>query len=203
MRRIKLTVTEKLAEMAVGIDFEDIPDKAVDVAKKVYLDIIGCALAGYTLMEAKQIIAAIKTYDRSPVSTIWGDGSKVSAPYAAYANCASGENTDNTGMYPPAPTAIALGEEVGADGKKLITALIAAKEVGARIGRGFGYETAMRRGFYGTGLLAPFLHAVAAGKMLTLTTEQMASAIGLAGVQCQGLWEPFDEGIRTKLMFHG
>lgn len=202
-----VTAAEKLGRLAAGLKFEDIPADVVDGAKDLILDTIGDSLGGLFEPEPRKIINALKRYDKSTTSTIWGERYKASVDNAAFANTASGEGNDfvaaagGIGVASIPATAISVGEEVKADGKTIITSIVAAIEVWWRIGSAMSNATLSKRAFYWPSL--PLGATIAAGKVLNLTNEQMTWALALAASTGAGMWEVFDEGIRAKLLFHG
>jgi 2-methylcitrate dehydratase PrpD len=86
------------------------------------------------------------------------------------------------------PPALAVAQELGADGRALIAAFVAGNEVMIRIGRATGH-TNEARGFHAPGTTGPFGGAVGAGHLLRLDASGMANALGIAGSLCGGLLE--------------
>ncbi|GAH54115.1 unnamed protein product, partial [marine sediment metagenome] len=168
-----VTAAEKLGRLAAGLKFEDIPADVVDGAKDLILDAIGNTLGGLSEPEPQKIITALKSYDKSPTSTIWGERYKSSVANAALANTASAEGNDfspaagGIGVTNIPATAISVGEEVKADGKTIITSIVAAIEVWWRIGSALSNATLSKRAFYWPSL--PLGATIAAGKVLNLT----------------------------------
>jgi 2-methylcitrate dehydratase PrpD len=98
--------------------------------------------------------------------------------------------------------AFALGEaNPAASGRDLITALVAADEVGVRVGlacKGGMFKT----GFHNQGTTGVFVAGAAAGKMLGLKAPQMQHALGIAGSQAAGLMAVQD-GAMAKALHSG
>lgn len=197
-----MTASEDLAKFATGFDFVQLPSDVVQFTKNMILDLVGNVLGGYTEPDPKRVINAIKSYDIGAGATIWGDGSMTSTGLAAFANTSSAEGNDYTfGWTGVIPSAFAVGEKTKADGKTVIAGIVAGFEVLKRVGQAMHDPTMHKRGFYWPEL--PLGATVAAGKVLNLTAEQMTWALGLAGSSGTAAWFPFDEGLRTKLFFHG
>jgi len=122
----------------------------------------------------------------------------VQAPQAAFANgvMAHAFELDNVrqpgaGVHPGATVflpALAMAEERKADGKALLTALVAGCEVMSRIGVAAG-NSLEKRGFHAPALTGTFGSAVAAGRLLGLNERQMVYALGIAGSYSGGLLE--------------
>jgi 2-methylcitrate dehydratase PrpD len=109
------------------------------------------------------------------------------------------DDTHVRGMGHPSapliPAVLAVAEWKGASGKAALEAFIAGFEVETRIGRGMGLKH-YDRGWHSTATFGRFGAAVAAGKLLGLSLEQMKMAMGLAGTQAAGLRLVF--GTMTK-----
>lgn len=88
------------------------------------------------------------------------------------------------------PAALAMAEARGADGARLMQALAVGFEVACRIGAWLGrphYEA----GFHQTGTSGAFGATAAAGRVLGLSADQMAQAIGLVATRAAGLKSQF------------
>src|SRR5687767_4212532 len=76
-----------LAEFSSSLSFDHIPTEVVDLTKRLLLDSLGCALAASTIGDAcPQTIQAMSELGGPGQSTILGTRTKVSAPFAAFAN---------------------------------------------------------------------------------------------------------------------
>ena len=137
--------TRKLAELVAHTSYEDLPPEVVERAKVVLLDTLSCAVAGYTKApeECGWIIRMAKELGGAPESTIWMDGTKVSALAAALANSCMVHTIDfdDTHLESVAHlgssllgAVLALGEKCHATGKEILTAFVLGFEVAARVG---------------------------------------------------------------------
>jgi 2-methylcitrate dehydratase PrpD len=88
------------------------------------------------------------------------------------------------------PALLALAESEGADGARLLAALVAGIELECRLGTllGPGHYAA---GFHATATVGAFGAAAACAHLLGLDEEQWLHAIGLAGTQAAGLKSAF------------
>lgn len=77
------------------------------------------------------------------------------------------------------PTAFAVAEMENKTGAELITAIVAAYEVAARIASHSGPKI-VSRGFRGSPIFGTFASATAAGKLLGLNKKELKNAIGCA-----------------------
>jgi 2-methylcitrate dehydratase PrpD len=98
------------------------------------------------------------------------------------------------------PTALSVGEAVGADGKAFLEAYIAASEVAIRVGltANFGFHD---HGLHATGVAGHFSSAVAAGRLFGLDSAQIATAQGIVGSTAMASQEFVADGAWNK-RFH-
>jgi 2-methylcitrate dehydratase PrpD len=93
------------------------------------------------------------------------------------------------------PALIAAGEDSGAGGRELILAHAAGFEVGAAIGRCVNPEHS-EKGWHPTATIGVFAVTAACARLLQLTVEQTATALGLATSLSAGIKANF--GTMTK-----
>ena len=187
--------TAHLAQFVAGLEYKAIPSEVISHIKLCSLDTLGCALYGSTLPWGKTIIQFVKECGKGKGALVWGDGSEVPSPNAPLANGTlvhSFELDDihrDAVLHPGAvtlPAADALVRQTGADGKHLLTALVAGYETGCRVGLGGG-ASQLRRGFHPSGTTGTFAAAAAAAKILCLEAGRTLHALGIAGTQSAGL----------------
>jgi 2-methylcitrate dehydratase PrpD len=102
---------------------------------------------------------------------------------------------------PVIPAAIAVGERIGASGQSVLTAMAAGYETMIRVSLATGPASSRLKGWHLTGTTGTFGAAAAAGHLLGLGQEEMASALGMAGTQSAGLWAFTADGAMSK-RFH-
>jgi 2-methylcitrate dehydratase PrpD len=122
-------------------------------------------------------------------STVWGTGEKTSCLWASLANsvassCLDADDGHRGALGHPGaviiPPAIAMGEKAGATGALLLEAIIIGYEVGLRAGVVMNRN--QERLFYGSGTWAAFGAAAATSKILGLSAEQCANALGIVEI---------------------
>jgi len=86
---------------------------------------------------------------------------------------------------------LALGTEIGADQRLMLSAFITGFEIGARLGSGGIGEAANARGWHATGVVGRLSAAAAASVLLGLDSMQAANALGIAATQTSGLVASF------------
>jgi 2-methylcitrate dehydratase PrpD len=191
-----MSPSRALAEFAVGLSYDDIPAEIVDVARNAIIDSMGVMIFGSTLPWSRIVIDYAMAYGSGGASTIMGTGLKVNTPFAALANGTLAHAFEMDNLRQPSagvhsgstivPALIAVAEEVGASGRDVLAAFVAASEVMSRIGIAAD-NTAEKLGFHSPGLTGTFGSAIAAGRLLGLDATRMNAAFGIAGSLCSGL----------------
>jgi 2-methylcitrate dehydratase PrpD len=186
--------TQRLAEFASSLTYEDLPEKVKDHVKNVLLDTLACAVAGRLGEETGQVSALASALAQSRESSIIG-GDKLSLAGATLLNgylitavtmCDAHRATLCHITPEVVPPALAIAERDGRNGRDLLVALAAGSEVMTRIGIGMDPPAFRARGWHAPGVLGPFGGAAAVGRLLSLDAETMAKAFGLAGSQAAG-----------------
>jgi 2-methylcitrate dehydratase PrpD len=191
--------TVKLAEFAVGLSYDDIPEAVKTRARDSIADTVATMIFGADLPWSRMIIDYARAMGGGGNSRIMGDGdAPVQAPFAALANGAlahafefDGATRPSSGVHPGATmvsSSVALAQERGFGGKELLTAFIAGAEVMIRIARATKHSNEAR-GFHAPGTTGPFGAAVACCKLMGFDTERMTNALGIAGSLSCGLVE--------------
>jgi aconitate decarboxylase len=205
-----MTLTEQLVEHVRRLEFDRLPEEAVAVARHVCLDGVGVTLAGAT--EPLGVGTLVTHYARElagpPQASVVAGGFKTSMTDAAFANgtMAHALDFDNTWYpmnHPTSPTLpaiLAIGEHSGSSGRDVVTALVAAFEVQARVRMAStGLHTG--KGFHKPGTTG-LMGAVAAGiKLFDLDEHQALMAFGVAGSRAGSL--SVNTGTMTKSSHSG
>jgi 2-methylcitrate dehydratase len=178
------TVAETLARYATSLKYEDLPADLVHETKRFLIDSIGCGLGGFAA-EPSQIankLAAGVSAQRG--ATVMCSGVKTSLDRAVFANGVMIRYLDFNdgylslgGGHPSDAIASVLStaEITGASGRDLITGTVLAYEVFCRVCDVFD----MRLLGIDSAMIAGLAAAVAAGRMLGLTQQQIVHAIGI------------------------
>jgi 2-methylcitrate dehydratase PrpD len=206
-----LDATRKLAEFSSGLRFEHLPAEVVAKAKASILDTLGCCIFGATLPPMKKLQAMVAGEGCAPVAAAFGTSMRTSASMAALFNGTSAHSFQldeihlESTLHPGSlalPAAFGLAEaDLAVTGRDLITAIVAANEVGIRVGlatKGGMFKT----GFHNQGTTGVFVAAVAAAHVLRLNAHQTQHALGIAGSQAAGLMAVQD-GAMTKSFHSG
>lgn len=195
---MKIGATKLLAHYVVRLRYRGIPPEVIERAKACVLDTLAVSLYGSTKPWSRSVLNVIRGLGLRGGCTVLGTRWKAQPPQAALANgtMAHAFELDNVrqpgaGVHPGATAflpALAVAEEKKADGKALLTALVAGCEVMSRIGVAAGNSLEVR-GFHAPALTGTFGSAVAAGRLLGLNEKQMINALGIAGSYSGGLME--------------
>ena len=182
--------TRRVAEYVADTRLEDVPAKAIEGAKLVALDTLGCGLAALDQPIARAIMDYVEGLGGRPDATVLGAGGfKTAAPMAAMANGCLVNILDFDGFFHvpthTLPAALAVGETVGASGRDVLEAFLLAAEVANRLQKVIEARRTESggptfRGWYHVSLYGPLAAALAAGKLLTLDVPHLQGAIGAA-----------------------
>jgi 2-methylcitrate dehydratase PrpD len=186
--------TQVLARFAATLSYDRIPESAREYAKDVLLDTLACAVAGHQGEETPQVAALAAGLAQSHESSIIG-GERASLAGATVLNGFLVTAVTMCDVHRPTlthitpevvPPALAIAERDNASGRDLLVALAAGFETMTRIGVGWDFPEARKRGWHGPGILGPFGGAAAVGRLIGLDADTMARAFGLAGSQAAG-----------------
>lgn len=204
------TLSGQLAEFALDLAYEDIPETVRERARHLMLDAIGIAYAsrGYHFAQATMNALASLGHGTSPVI---GGGRTLGARDAAIMNgvLAHGLDYDDThsrgvihATVSSFPLALALADQTKASGRDFLTAYVAAMETSTRLGavaKGGFHQV----GFHPTGLIGVFGATLAASRLLGLDREQAVMAQGVALSMAGGSLEFLQDGAWTKRLHPG
>lgn len=206
-----ITPSARLAAFAADLQFDDIPEAVVRRTEDLLLDWFGSALAGKVGRPVQTIEAIAREMGPKDGGAELLASRRMSSPlFAALVNGASShyaeqDDVHNGSVFHPAavvfPAALAIAQSRGCSGRELITAAVAGYEVGIRIGEFLGRSH--YRIFHTTGTAGTVAAAVAAGRLMSLSAEQMQHAMGSAGTQAAGLWEFLRDAADSKQLHTG
>lgn len=204
-----IDVTRQFAEFAARGSFEDLPDSTVDAGRRTVANALALSVGAAKHPAVESALATVRVLETEPQASILGRAERVGAMWAPLINGigAHVEDFDDTHLdtvihpgAPIVPAALAAAELVGASGRDMLAALVFGAETALRIGRGMG-PGHFDRGWHVTGTAGHLGAAVAAGRLLDLSEEELIVAIGLASTQAAGLQEAL--GTMTKSLHPG
>jgi 2-methylcitrate dehydratase PrpD len=175
--------------------YEDLPEDAIDIAKKSVLDLIGVSLAASGIVPAVgSIVELLREHGGKPECTILGCGQRAPALMAAFANGAMAHSLDfddqgADGHHPSSsiiPAVFAAAEHAGpVSGKDLIAAVAIGQDMFLRMRRNIGE----RQDWLMTTVLGVFSATASVGRVLALDAGQIANALGIASLGSCGTLE--------------
>jgi 2-methylcitrate dehydratase PrpD len=203
------TISEKIAEIAIGLKYEDIDERTITNAKIFMLDCLGCMLSGSQIENAKVIRTAVEEIDAGGDCTIAGTGEKTNPMLAALINGTTGHSQDYDDDHREGtqhasvavlPAVLALAEKYGYSGKDVLLSYIIGSDVTIRSGEAFG-GTSYYAGWHLTGTCGVMGAAAGAAKVMGLNQQQWVDTLGVAGSAASGLGAFNSNGSWTK-RFH-
>jgi len=184
-------------ERAFTTRFEDLPAEVVAMAKWTILDAVGVAIVGSHEPVTQMLFDEFG--GNGDASTLIGRPERSSEFGAAFVNGVSAHSLDFDDWAPVSgahvstslvPAALAVAEQVDATGEELITALVAAYELGEVIGEAVG-KAHYALGFHPTGTVNVFATAFVTARLMELDREQTWMALRVAATQAAGLKSMF------------
>jgi len=201
--------TRQLAEVLASTTPGDLTADSLSHAHRAVLDWLGSALAGSIEAPARMAQQVAASLGRSDDCTIFSGG-RGSAAAAALANGVASHILELDDIHkgstvhaaaPIVPAALAVAEREHASGNAFLTAVVLGYEAAFRIGE--AVNPSHYQFWHPTGTVGTFGAAVAAGRLLNLTPDQMLHALGSAGTQAAGLWEFNADGAMSKHLHPG
>lgn len=186
-----VSATLALSRWMVESDYATLPQNVIDHIKWCVIDTVACGLGGRATPEADALIRMADRLGEGGKGTVFGErGRRFSILQAAQINRVLINILDyddtiiRTGHMSTVAvaTALAVGENVKADGRAIIAALAMAYEGVLRLRTAIDPTLeAFRTTFERVDTGVPFCATIAAGKLLGLDAERMAGALGLTG----------------------
>ena len=200
---------DRLAQAAAGIRYEALPASTLAAARLVLLDTLGAIVAGSALPENRRLAELAAERSREGRATLLGHRMRADAFWAALANATAGvalemDEGNRLGGGHPAihviPGALAVAEERGIDGRRLLEAIVAGYEIGSRLG---GATTA-KPNVHSHGTWGTISTAVAVARLGALDGPATRQVINLAAsMSPANTWTPALEGATIRNLYPG
>jgi 2-methylcitrate dehydratase PrpD len=201
-------LAEQLAATIVSLDSKKLPQKTIDIARMLVLDVLGLCVAGRS---EDYIQAILGTVEPGGKCTALGHAGGFNVYDAALINgtAAHGEDYDDTFEGGPVhsgavvvPAVLAACEREGLGGDALLLGTAVGAELMCRLALVAPGAT-HKAGFHPTAVIGALAAAAGVAAALRLDVGQTASAIGIAGSMASGIIEYLAEGTSTKRMHAG
>lgn len=197
-----------VAQFLVDFRWDDIQAASVPAVKSLLKDQLALQIGAVQLPWSKEARNFLNK-PRPGTSTVVMETGRVDAADAAYINATYGhgfEYDDVASNGHPGccvvPTAIAIGEEVGATLGQVIEAMLAGYEVYVRIGR-LAAPDLVTAGWHAHAVLANFGAAAVAAKLHGLNADQVLHAMAIALSHASGTTEYTKSGGSIKRLHAG
>ncbi|HXG20301.1 MAG TPA: MmgE/PrpD family protein [Methylomirabilota bacterium] len=209
---MEIPLTRQLASFCQDLHYRTLSPKVVDRAKYFFLDYLAVAVRGSLSDSSQPLYRIAAALGAGQGSTVLGRGEKAAFPYAALANGTAAHSIELDDTHQGGSihlgvsvfsAALAVAEQVDANGQEFLAAVVAGFEVAARLAMALRPKEHYGQGFHPTATCGTFGAAAAAAKLLDLKEEQLLSALGIAGSQAAGLMEFLTDGAWTKRLHPG
>ena len=204
-----MSETKQLAEFVANLSYDDLPGEVVERIKFLIMDTVGISIRAMHDSESTPSLLAA-SYAMGYLgghSRVIGTSNKYTPAGAAMINGTLAHSLDFDDTHaagsihasaPIIPAALAAAEMVGADGKKVITAIAAGYEVQIRLSLSLNPSDHYQRGYHPSATCGTFGAAAAAGLIFGLSAKDIASAFGIAECQTSGSMRFLADGAWTK-----
>ena len=195
--------TEKIIAFVQEFSLEQTSREVLELAKRSLLDSAGVMTAGARQEQVALVESAFEEMgeiDGSKNLFLFGKGwKKTGVPTAVFLNAVAAHSMEYNDLYyemPGHPSAIlgpvvfTLGEMLRRTGKEILEAYLPAFEIQCRINQAL-LPVHHQKGFHSTSTSGVVGAALAAGKLLRLSRQQMADAVSLACTSACGLRRNF------------
>lgn len=200
---------DQLSRFVVDTSVDRLPEAAVRAARLVLLDTIGAMAAGSALPENRRLADSMFERRSRAGAILIGHGGRVDPLLATFANATAGvalevdEGSRLGGGHPAIhviPAALAVAEDVGADGRRLLESIIAGYEICSRLGS----ATTPRPNVHSHGTWGTIGTAVAVAKLAGLDVQAVRAVINLsASMSPANTWTTALEGVTIRNAYPG
>ncbi|KGJ01927.1 MmgE/PrpD family protein [Paracoccus halophilus] len=203
-------ISHEFAAFAANTRFENLPEGAVEAAKKSLLDTLGVMLAASGMEPAIQpILGLVRENGGTPEATVLSFGDRLPAGATAFVNGAMAHGLDFDSQTPWGahcdssiiPAVLAVAQKRGhVSGQDMITAIAVGQELFIRLRCNVGWHMDWNL----STAIGCFSATAAAGRVMGLNPRQMAHALGIASMQSSGTMEQiFGTGSDLRGMYAG
>lgn len=183
-----MSITRQMADFAINLKYEDIPEVSIKEAKRFLLDSVGCALAAVSNEDMAAMYRFTEKLGGVAESTLIGNGHRTNAANAALMNSLLVRALDYNDIYweqdPSHPSDIIFGaispaEALKKDGRETLAAIMIAYELELRWC--LACFPGVREVGWHHATLTQFVSPFVAGRIYGLDQDQMVAAAGISG----------------------
>ena len=200
---------ETISEFVVETKYENLSEDALAAVRDVSLDTVGAIVAGSRLPENAAFAKLTAERSGPATATIFGHPLKAEPMLATLINATVGvalemdEGNRFGGGHPGIhtfPGAVAVAEEMGVGGKKLIESVLVGYEISSRMGT----ATKARPHAHSHGHWGTIGTAIAVAKLHDYEPEQVRAVINLAAsMSPANSWTPAFKGATIRNLYSG
>lgn len=199
-----MTVSETLSAFITSTSYSSLGDSQITAAKKAISDCLGCTIAGSATAAGAMVRQVAERSSARGAATVIGGTISLSPQAAALVNGTAAHALDYDDIlwaqygHPSATVwsaAQAVGEAVNASGRDVILAYAIGVQINGTLGR-FANPLHYAHGWHATASIGVIGATAAAAKLMRLTAQQTAMALGTAASEACGVRRNF--GTMTK-----
>jgi 2-methylcitrate dehydratase PrpD len=200
------SVSHIMADIVLTTKTNDITPRAYEKAKMSIIDVIGISAAGFDAPAIPEIRTQYTEWGGREDATVWFTDTKLPLPMAGFVNSSAAHALDLDDYHRASnthisvvvtPTALVVGEMVGASGQDVMEAMVVGVEVAARIGAPF--RNAKKHGrFLPTSVVGGFGGVATACRLMGLNHTQTVNAFGIFYAHASGNRQALFDRTLTK-----
>ncbi|AWK72898.1 2-methylcitrate dehydratase [Rhodococcus oxybenzonivorans] len=204
-------VEEAVARLVTDLTFDTIPADALAGARRLMQDQLALQVASASLPWSRAVLELTRAGHAPGKAHVAASGDQMSAADAAFVNATYGHGFEYDDAHRASSShpgscvisaALAVGEELGATMREVITGIVAGYEVYTRVGNLAAPEL-LERGFHPHGLLSNFGAAAVVAKMRGFDAETTVHALAIALSHASGTTEYTSSGGSIKRVHSG
>jgi 2-methylcitrate dehydratase PrpD len=194
---MQYSAAQHLARFIATSRWDDVPETVRKEGKRSLLNFLGCAIGSAHSGPVETALRVLLPLSGATPVTLLGRSERLDLLSAAFINAIAGNLLDYDDTHlrtvihpaaPVAPAALALAEHRRLSGQALLHAFILGMEAECRIGNAVS-PGHYARGWHITATCGVFGAAASSAKLLGMTAEPMAHALGIAASQSAGVVE--------------
>ena len=201
----------KLAEFIHDLTWEALPEEVRNTVPLRVLDLVSVAVGAVhdpLVEQAREALSSLFGSENGKAK-IWGENGYYPPVLAAMINAMHAHTLELDDVHTASkthgsasliPAAWACAQALGKSGKEFLLAVVCGYETVNRVGMAFGVSSHRNRGWHATATCGVFGCAAACAKLLNLDTDQIVSALGMAGTQSSGVWAFLGDGSNCKVL---
>ena len=201
----------KLAEFIHDLTWEALPEEVRNTVSLRVLDLVSVAVGAVhdpLVEQAREALSSLFGSENGKAK-IWGENGNYPPVPAAMINAMHAHTLELDDVHTASkthgsasliPAAWACAQALGKSGKEFLLAVVCGYETVNRVGMAFGVSSHRNRGWHATATCGVFGCAAACAKLLNLDTDQIVSALGMAGTQSGGVWAFLGDGSNCKVL---